>query len=134
LHFLVALTADDVNHGKNDDPYAIDKMPVPREHLDMLGVRPGHVSAQAQDENQHEQDQTHDHVTGVQTHQGVKGRAKKIGADREMISKDQLVPFQSRGTQKHHREEDCDQPPELKSSTISLSKGSLSQHDRETTG
>ena len=71
------LTTDDVNHGKNNDPYAIDKMPVPREHLDVLSVRPRHVSAQAQDQDQHEQDQTHDHMTGMQADQRNRRSSRK---------------------------------------------------------
>ena len=87
------LTADDVDHGKDDDPYAIDKMPVPREHLDVLGVRPRHVSAQAQDQDQHEQGQTHDHMTGMQADQRVEGGPEKISTDREVIPKDQSLLF-----------------------------------------
>ena len=86
--FLVVLTTNDINHGKNDDPYAIDKMPVPREHLDVLGVRLRHVSAQAQDQDQSKQDQTDDHVTGMQADQRVEGRPEKISADRQVIFKD----------------------------------------------
>src|SRR5206468_3566801 len=102
LHFLIALTADDVNHGKNDDPYAIDKMPVPREHLDVLSVRPRHVSAQAQDQDQHQQDQTHDHVTGMQANERVEGRPEKISTDREVIFEDQSPPFDSGRAQERH--------------------------------
>src|SRR5207244_1012112 len=39
------LTTDDVNHAKDNDPHRVDKMPVPRDHLDMLGVRGFHVAA-----------------------------------------------------------------------------------------
>ena len=61
-----------------------------------------------------EQGQTHDHMTGMQADQGIKGRAEKISGDREMIPKDQPVPFESGGTQEFHREENSDQPPEPK--------------------
>src|ERR1043166_52242 len=134
LSFCFRLTSNDVNHGKNNDPNPIHKMPVPREHLDMLGVRRCHVSAQAQDQDQHEQRQTHDHVTRMQADQRVEGGPKKICRDRQMILKDQPLPFQSGGAQERHREENGDQPPELKSPSISPSKSALSQHDCQAAG
>ena len=123
-----------INHGKNDDPYAIDKMPVPREHLDVLGVRLRHVSAQAQDQDQSKQDQTDDHVTGMQADQRVEGRPEKISADRQVIFKDQPLPFQSGGAQERHREENRDQPPESEPSIMSPSKGVLRQDDCHAAG
>ena len=60
----------------------------------MLSMRPRNVSAQAQDQDQNEQTQTHDHMTGMEAYQRVESRAKKVSADREVISKDQSLPFQ----------------------------------------
>src|SRR5439155_22706563 len=37
------LTAGDVEHGKDDHPYRIDKMPVPPAHLEVLAVGTSHV-------------------------------------------------------------------------------------------
>src|SRR5262249_52465092 len=118
LSFSIALTADDIHHGKDNDPYAIDEMPIPREHLDVLGVCARHKTANAQDQNHCEQDQTHEHVTGMQADQRVKGRPEQIRADREVISKDQFLPVQSGGAQEHHREDNSDQPPELESASV----------------
>jgi len=128
------LATDDVNHAKDNHPHPIDKMPVPREHLDMLGVRPRHVSAQAQDQDQHEQDQTDNDVSSVQADHGVEGRPEKISADREVVFKDQPLPFGGGGAEECHREDNGEQPPELKASSASASKGALSQHDGQAAG
>jgi hypothetical protein len=104
-------------------------MPVPRDHLDMLGVGLLHVSAQTQDQDQHEQDQTYDHVTGVQPDDGVEGRTEKISADRKVISKDQPLPFGGGRPQEYRGEDNGEEPPELKATSPSPSKGALSQHN-----
>ena len=91
----------------------------------MLGVGLLDVATQAEDQDQHEQSQTHDYVTRMQAHQRVKGSSEKIGGNREMMAKDQTVPFESGGTQKFQSKENCDQQPKAEFCIVFPAKRAL---------
>src|SRR5262245_12152010 len=67
----------------------------------------------------------------VESDQRVKGRAKQVRADRQVIPEDQPIPLTSSGPQKRCPEEDGQPPPELKGAWPLLAEGALRQHDRE---
>src|SRR5215510_13419367 len=73
LPFLLLLfvfsAPDDVDHRKNDDPSAIDKMPVQRKRADASRMIPANTASQPEHENDAEHDQTCGHVKSVQTNQ-----------------------------------------------------------------
>src|SRR5262245_33339566 len=49
---IISSTADDVHDSENYHPYAIDEVPVPGDHLDVLGIVSSHEPTKAQPKNQ----------------------------------------------------------------------------------
>ena len=87
------LPAENVNHGEDDHPNGVDKMPIERQHFETLRVGLAHAAAQGEHESESQHDQADDNVRRVQTDQRVESSAKEIGADGKTILVDELVPF-----------------------------------------
>src|SRR5262245_35456398 len=49
---IISSTADDVHDSENYHPYAMDEVPVPGDHLDVLGIVSSHNTAKTQAKNQ----------------------------------------------------------------------------------
>src|ERR1700690_428004 len=93
---LVAISAsapENVNYGKNHNPYGIDEMPVHREHFDVTGLLHSHPATKSENRNGREHDQTCGDVKRMQADQRVICRSEKIGRDRQPVFVDQAVPF-----------------------------------------
>src|SRR6185295_12320136 len=74
---LCLLTTNDIDDRENNDPDRIHEMPVPRDHLDVFVMRFLQVTSQAQEQDQHQQRQPHDNVSGVQANQRIESGAEQ---------------------------------------------------------
>src|SRR5215510_14054542 len=71
----------DVDHSEDDDPDAIDKMPVQRKHADASRLIRADTARQPEHENDEEHDEACGHVKSVQTDQRVIRCSKEIRGD-----------------------------------------------------
>ena len=103
-HFFSS-APDNVNHGENDDPHAIHKMPVHGKHSDASGLILAYAARQTEEQHDDEHDQTGREVKSVQADQRVIGRSKEVGGDGQPAFVDQPVPFLARAEKKDARPE-----------------------------
>src|ERR1700731_2576825 len=58
--------AENVNYGKNHNPYGVDEMPVHREHFDVTRLLHSHTTTKSEHRNDREHDETAGDVKPVQ--------------------------------------------------------------------
>src|SRR5882762_2917747 len=63
---------ENVNYGKNHNPYCVDEMPVHREHLDVTRLLHSHTATKSEHRNGHEHDETCGDVKRVQPDKRVR--------------------------------------------------------------
>src|SRR6516165_11233808 len=85
--------AKNVNHGENNDPHGIHKMPVHRQHVDASRLLRPNTTRQPEKQHDAQQDQSNSHVRGVQANQRVVRCSKKVRRDGEPVFVNQAVPF-----------------------------------------
>src|SRR5207302_314324 len=73
-----SLPSDDIHRGEHHHPDDVDKMPVERQHIDVLGVLLLHSAGQSQDHHHTEPHQTRRHVEGMQPDERIVGRAERL--------------------------------------------------------
>ena len=101
-HVILAVFAmsthrpDDVHHCKDNDPHCVDKMPVERQNLNALGVFLHEHAGESEDKHSEQHRQADDDVGRVQSDERIERRPKEIGADRQPVLIDQLVPLDAR--------------------------------------
>src|SRR5690348_4790040 len=92
LLLLVSFSAThNVDDGEDDDPNAIDKMPVQRKHIDASRLIPPDTASQTEHKHDAKHDQTCGDVKSVQTDQRVISRSKEVRGDPEPVFVDQTV-------------------------------------------
>src|SRR5712691_8617910 len=84
---------ENVNYGKNHNPYGVDEMPVHREHFDVTGLLHSHTATKSEHRNRHEHDETCGDVKRVQPDKRVICCPELVGRDRQPVFVDQPVPF-----------------------------------------
>src|SRR5262245_6180190 len=134
LLLLVFLAPDNVDHGEDDDPDAIDKMPIQRKHADASRLFRAETACQPEHENGEEHDQTCGDVKSVQTNQGVVSRSKEVRGDLQPVFVDQTVPFAARAVKKEGAQNDRERPQTQESASAILFKELSSEVDCETAG
>src|SRR5579864_8597012 len=102
--------AENVNYGKNHNPYGVDEMPVHREHFDVTGLLHPHTAAKAEHRNGHEHDETRCDVKRVQADKRVIGCSEQVGRDRQPVFVDQPVPFLRRAIEEQTTQCNGEQP------------------------
>ena len=102
--------AENVNYGKNHNPYGIDEMPVHREHFDATRLLHSHTATKSEHRNNHEHDQTCGDVKRVQPDKRVIGCPEEVGRDRQPVFVDQPVPFLRRAIEEQATERNGEQP------------------------
>src|SRR5580704_12080961 len=71
--------AENVNYGKNHNPYGVDEMPVHRQHLDATRLLHSHTATESEHRNGHEHDETCGDVKRVQADKRVICCSEQIG-------------------------------------------------------
>src|ERR1700693_803011 len=84
---------ENVNYGKNHNPYGVDEMPVHRKHFDVTGLLHSHTATKSEHRNGQEHDETCGDVKCVQPDQRVICCSEQVGRDRQPVFIDQSVPF-----------------------------------------
>src|SRR6266851_7365241 len=84
---------ENVNYGKNHNPYGVDEMPVHREHFDVARLLYSYTATKSEDRNGQEHDETCGNVKPVQADKRVIGCPEQVGGDRQPVFVDQSVPF-----------------------------------------
>src|SRR5882762_468486 len=92
-------------------------------------MQDGHVPAQTKDENQKQEAEPDDYMRGVQPHERVERRPKKVCAYSQSLLVNELVPFESRRCEKRGSEHNGRQPPELKQANAISVEGALRKRD-----
>src|SRR5258707_15762024 len=87
---------ENVNYGKNHNPYGIDEMPVHREHFDVTRLLHSHTAAKSEHRNGQEHDEACGDVKRVQTDERVIGCPEQVGRDRQPVFVDQPEQFLGR--------------------------------------
>src|SRR5262249_14924924 len=105
-------------------------MPIPGEHFDVLGINLSQQTAQAEDKNERKQNEPRNHVRGMQPDERIEGRAEEIRADRQVMTINQPVPFESRPGEERYRQGNRYEPPQFESPGSASFKRALSQDDR----
>src|SRR5271163_3543788 len=90
---MSASAAQNVNYGKNHNPYGVDEMPVHREHIDATRMLLSHTATQSEHRNGYEHDKTCSDVKRVQADKRVICRPEQVGRDRQPVFVDQSMPF-----------------------------------------
>src|SRR5712671_5964654 len=86
-------SGNNVNHGEDNDPDCIHKMPVQRKHIQTSGMLPADTPRQAEKEHDTEHEQTGGDVKRVQTNKRVIRGPKKTGRNGQPVFVDEAVPF-----------------------------------------
>src|SRR5882757_10558935 len=84
---------ENVNYGKNHNPYSVDEMPVHREHFDVTRLLHSHTAAKSEHRNGQEHDETGGDVKRVQADKRVICCPEQVGRDRQPVFADQPVPL-----------------------------------------
>src|SRR6266849_7003472 len=107
---------ENVNYGKNHNPYGVDEMPVHREHFDVTGLLHSHTATKSEHRNCQEHDETCGDVKCVQPDQRVICCSEQVGRDRQPVFVNQSVPFlrcaieeqSTKGNGKHPESKECE--------------------------
>src|SRR3954466_6908783 len=102
--------AENVNYGKNHNPYGVDEMPVHREHFDVTGLLHSHAAPQSEHRDRHEHDETCGDMKSVQPDQRVICCPEQVGRDRQPVFVDQSVPFLRGAIEEQSTERNGEQP------------------------
>src|ERR1700726_21279 len=109
----VAMTtsaSENINYGKNHNPYGVDEMPVHREHFDVTGLLHSHTATKSEHRDRHEHDETCGDVKRVQPDKRVICCPEQIGRDRQPVFVDQSVPFLRCAIEEQSTKRDSEQP------------------------
>src|SRR5580704_10098682 len=82
-----------VNHGENNHPHCINKMPIERKNFDARGLLWPDATRHAKQKHDREHEQTCGHMKTVQTDKRVVGSSKKVGGNGQSPFVDQPMPF-----------------------------------------
>src|SRR5208282_6039248 len=110
---MIAMSAsapENVNYGKNHNPYGVDEMPVHREHVDATRMLLFHTTAKSEHRNSHEHDETCGDVKRVQPDKRVVRCPEQVGRNRQAVFVDQPVPFPPCAIEKQSTKRDSEQP------------------------
>src|SRR3954465_15654079 len=107
--------SENVNYGKNHNPYDVDEMPVHREHFDMTGLLHPDTATQSKDRDRHEHDETCGDVKRVQPDKRVICCPEQVGRDRQPVLVDQPMPFLRRAIEEQSTKRNGEQPESKKS-------------------
>src|SRR4029077_1333553 len=77
--------AENVNYGKNHNPYRVDEMPVHREHFDVTRLPHSHTTTKSEHRNGQEHDEARGDVKSVQPDQRVICGSEQVGRDRQPV-------------------------------------------------
>src|ERR1041384_8348074 len=128
-HGIFHSPPDNVDDGKNDNPDCIDKVPVPRNHLQTLAMHDGYEPTQTKDEYQQQKTHPYNDVAGVQSYECVERRSKQVGANRQSIVIDQLAPLDGGHGEKKTRQHNCRGPEELEETHTIPIESAFSEDD-----
>src|ERR1700719_1855475 len=101
---------ENVNYGKNHNPYGVHKMPVHREHFDATGLLDSHTTTKSENRNGHEHDETCGDMKRMQSDKRVIGCSEEVGRDRQPVFVDQSVPFPRCAIEEQSTQRDGEQP------------------------
>src|SRR2546425_4446032 len=102
--------AENVNYGKNHNPYGIDEMPIHREHFDVTRLLHSHTTTKSEHRNGHEHDETCGDVKSMQSDERVIGCSKQVGRDRQPVFVDHSMPFLRCAIEKQSTKRNSEQP------------------------
>src|SRR6267154_5690007 len=101
---------ENVNYGKNHDPYGVDEMPVHREHFDVTRLLHPYTATKSEHRNGQEHDETCGDVKRVQADKRVICCPEQVGRDRQPVFIDQPVPFLRCAIEEQSTKRDSEQP------------------------
>src|SRR5216683_2544374 len=102
--------AENVNYGKNHNPYGVDEMPVHREHFDVTRLLHSHTATKSEHRNGEEHDETCGDVKRVQPDKRVICCPEQVGRDRQPVFVDQSVPLLRRAIEEQATKGNGKQP------------------------
>src|SRR5882762_1213504 len=103
-------TPENVNYGKNHNPYGVNKMPIHREHFDVTRLLHSHTATKSEHRNGQEHDETCGDVKRVQADKRVICCPEQVGRDRQPVFIDQSVPFLRRAKEEQSTQRNGEQP------------------------
>src|SRR6266478_250528 len=101
---------ENVNYGKNHNPYGVDEMPVHREHFDMTSLLHPYTATKSEHRNCQEHDETGGDVKRVQADKRVICCPEQVGRDRKSVFVDQSVPLLRRAIEEQATKGNGKQP------------------------
>src|SRR4051812_14511607 len=119
--------AENVNYGKNHNPYGVDEMPVHREHFDVTGLLHFHTATKSEHRDRYQHDETCGDVKRMQPDERVICCPEQVGRDREPVLVDQPMPFLRGAIEKQSTKRDGEQP-ESKESEANPARQKLRRH------
>jgi hypothetical protein len=122
--------AEDIDDSENDDPDAIDEMPIVGNGFDMLGVVGVQTPPKGGNEDSEEEEDADDHMEGVQANEGVKCGAKGICGEGEVFFENEMVPFRTCEVEEVDAKSRRDSPPEREARFVTGVKAAFGQKDR----
>ena len=105
--------ADDVNDGDDDNPDRVHEMPIPGNHLDVLGVVCGDLAQQAEDEDEGQEKKPDDHMARMEPDERVERGAEDVRRQGEVVLVDEVLPLRPGKPEEVSSERDRDRPPQV---------------------
>src|SRR5579884_3057491 len=122
-----------VNGAENDDPDAVNEVPVHFGGFDGKVLLLSEVSAHCTHENDNQKDQANRDMQAVEAGQREKGRAKDAGLRREIVAKEARI-FIDLPSQKNRPQDDGKEKTQSGSALVALRNGSPGDMGRKTAG
>src|SRR5258708_31408449 len=107
---MSASASENVNYGKNHNPYGIDEMPVHGQHFDVTGLLYSHTATKSEHRNDRKHDETCGDVKRVQPDKRVICCPEQVGRDGQPVLVDQPVPFLRRTKEEQTTQCNGEQP------------------------
>src|SRR6266436_1447447 len=113
--------SENVNYGKNHNPYGVDEMPVHRKHFDVAGLLHSHTATKSEHRNGQEHDETCGDVKRVQADKRVICCPEQVGRDRQPVFVDQSMPFLRCAVEERTAQRNGEQPESKESKSNAAS-------------
>src|SRR5262249_17785757 len=107
-----------VDEVEDDDPHAVDEMPVPGEHLGALRLLSVDVPAQCEREDEADHGEPDRHVQRVQPDEGIEGGTEEVRGDGEPLGPDEPRPLARGEEEERQAEKEREQPPRLEACAV----------------
>src|SRR5437899_11458370 len=107
-----------VDHGENNHPHGVHKMPVKGQNIDALGVLLSYIAKQGSQQYRCHSPHAYRDVEGMQTNERIVGGSEQVGLNRKTFVVDQVAPLKSCAGEKQRSEGECQRPPQCEGTNL----------------